>query len=120
MIDSLPFADVILAAAGGAGAVARNTVGELAPSKARSSTWVVNVAGSLLLGAVAAVLAQGGAGVALVLLAAFCGGFTTFSSFALQVLELIRAGRPLHGLMLIVAHVVPCMAAALSGWHWAN
>jgi fluoride exporter len=44
-----------------------------------------------------------------------CGGFTTFSSFNLQTLELIRGGAHLRATVNIVASVVLCIAAVAAG-----
>ena len=56
-------------------------------------TFVVNVSGSLLLGVVA-VLFKDRAGPGFLLLGTgFCGGYTTFSTFSLEVAEAIQKGR---------------------------
>ena len=62
------------------------------------STFLINVSGSLLIGYLAGVWASGGA---LSLrscrwhfwITGLCGGYTTFSTFSWQVLDLIRAGQ---------------------------
>jgi CrcB protein len=72
----------LLVALGAAvGATARYAVGRALPG--RRATLLVNVLGSLLLGAVIARSAPGGSVAALVG-TGFCGAFTTFSSYALQ------------------------------------
>ena len=56
-------------------------------------TFTINVSGSLLLGIVA-VLFRDRAGSGFLLLGTgFCGGYTTFSTFSLEVTEALRAGR---------------------------
>ena len=46
-----------------------------------------------------------------------CGGFTTFSSFSLQTLELARDGRLMYAGANIVLSVVLCLTAVALG-HW--
>ena len=46
-----------------------------------------------------------------------CGGFTTFSAFSLQTLELARDGRLLYAGANIVLSVVLCLTAVALG-HW--
>jgi len=46
-----------------------------------------------------------------------CGGFTTFSAFSLQTLELAREGRFLWAGANIILSVVLCLVAVALG-HW--
>ena len=56
-------------------------------------TLVINVTGSIVLGVVAA-LFKDRAGIGYLLLGTgFCGGYTTFSTFSLEVAESIQKGR---------------------------
>ena len=56
-------------------------------------TFVINVSGSLVLGIVSAAFKdRAGAGF-LLLGTGFCGGYTTFSTFSLEVAEAIQKGR---------------------------
>lgn len=48
-----------------------------------------------------------------------CGGFTTFSSFSLQTLELAREGRLLQAVANVLLSVVLCLAAVTAGHGWA-
>jgi CrcB protein len=45
-----------------------------------------------------------------------CGGFTTFSAFSLQTLELVQSGDVWPAAGYIVASVVFCLAAVWAGW----
>jgi CrcB protein len=45
-----------------------------------------------------------------------CGGFTTFSSFSLQTLDLIRAGAPGRALLNIALSVVLCLGSVTLGY----
>ncbi|MBO0709902.1 MAG: fluoride efflux transporter CrcB [Acetobacteraceae bacterium] len=49
-----------------------------------------------------------------------CGGFTTFSSFSLQTLELARDGRPLQAFANIAISVIVCLAAVTTGHYGAG
>jgi len=85
--------DVIEAVAvglgGSAGAVGRHLVSERV-ERATLDTLLVNVVGSLLLGAVLATPV--GSGVELAIGVGFCGAFTTFSSFAFETVRLAEDG----------------------------
>ena len=45
-----------------------------------------------------------------------CGGFTTFSSFSLQTLDLLRTGAPVRALLNIVLSVTLCLTAVTLGY----
>lgn len=83
-------------------------------------TLAVNVSGCFLIGLLAAGgSASGrpwlGAGARLLLMAGFCGGFTTFSAFSLQTLELFRAGATLAGLQNLALSLGLCLGATWAG-----
>ncbi len=91
----------LLMVGGGAGANARYWLGrwirELQGETAFPwATFAINVSGSVALGFVAALCAnhpdESRKNWALLLGTGFCGGFTTFSAFSLETLELLRAG----------------------------
>ena len=77
-------------------------------------TFVVNVTGSFLLGLFAALAASGSlsaSGVAL-LGTGFCGGFTTYSSFAVQTHDLGDR----RGIAYAAGTVLVALGAAALGW----
>jgi CrcB protein len=76
-------------------------------------TLVVNVAGSFLLGLVAA---AGATGQSLALLGAgFCGGFTTYSAFAVQTHRLEPRRRAAYAVASIGVSLAACaLGAALA------
>jgi len=77
-------------------------------------TFVVNVVGSFLLGLFAALAAAGSlssTGIAL-LGTGFCGGFTTYSSFAVQTHDLGDR----RGIAYAAATVLLALGAATLGW----
>jgi fluoride exporter len=49
------------------------------------------------------------------LMVGFCGGFTTFSSFSLETLNLLKAGQPVHAAAYVIASVLLCMVAVWAG-----
>ena len=114
-------ASLAVAVGGALGSLARYWLGLLVAGGALPwGTIAANVSGSLLIG-----LAAGGIGVGprpalgetarLFLTVGFCGGYTTFSSFSLQTVSLVQAGR--HGLALanVLLSVLSCLAATGAG-----
>lgn len=45
-----------------------------------------------------------------------CGGFTTFSSFSLQTVELVRAGQAGRAGIYVAASVILCLVACAAGF----
>jgi CrcB protein len=84
-------------------------------------TLIINVVGSFIIGFVATLSAPDGriflnSTTRLGIMAGFCGGFTTFSSFSLQTLNLMNDGEWLHAGSNIVSSVVLCMLAVWLGY----
>jgi CrcB protein len=85
-------------------------------------TILVNIIGSLVIGFVATLTGPNGRVVVpndaqAFVMVGLCGGFTTFSAFSLQTLELARDGRLLHAGANILLSVVLCLTAVALG-HW--
>lgn len=78
------------------------------------STLIVNVAGSFIIGAVA-VTAQINEEMKLFLAVGLCGGFTTFSAFSVQTLNLIEAGAWPAAAFNVIGSVVLCLTAVWLG-----
>jgi len=80
-------------------------------------TWVVNVVGSFVLGALAAGLARGT--VAPELMAAlgtgFCGALTTYSTFGYETVRLLETGAYRHAALNVVGSIAAGLAAATLG-----
>jgi fluoride exporter len=84
-------------------------------------TLVVNVAGSLLIGVLAAGIVPGGRWVLPfpareLLIVGVLGGYTTFSAFSLQTFTLLEQGQWLRAGGNVVASVVLCLAAVAAGY----
>ena len=83
-------------------------------------TLAVNVLGCFIIGLFAgATRPDGGLVVAPVvrqaIMIGFLGGFTTFSSFGLQTMDLFSEGEWLYGMLNIALSVVLCLAAVWLG-----
>lgn len=101
---------------GGAGSVGRFALGQWLPPAASGwpwATWWVNVAGCTLAGLLVSALKLLDGGMQqprALLLAGFCGGFTTFSAFAVETWR-IAEQRP----KLAIAYVAASMLLSLAG-----
>jgi len=87
-------------------------------------TIAINVAGSFVIGWFAAATLPGGPSPAshelrLLVMTGLCGGFTTFSAFSLQTLDLVRGGDWTAAASNVLLSVVLCLAAVALG-HWAG
>jgi CrcB protein len=83
--------------------------------QARTGTWfpfgtfAVNLIGCVVFGVVVGLATRPGAiseEARVLMLAGICGGFTTFSSFGFDTVELLRAGRPALAVANVVLQVV--------------
>jgi CrcB protein len=106
---------ILVAAGGAAGSVLRYLV-SLGALRAFGpgfpwGTLAVNVAGSVVIGALAVVLTGPRAGLSPLLVAGFLGGFTTFSTYSLDALRLWQGGQA----GLAGAYVAGTVALALGG-----
>ena len=109
---------LVFATAGGLGAVARHAITGLVIHRFPWSTMIVNVTGSLVLGMAVALVTGDGSGFpeeARRFLFGFCGGFTTFSSFAWQSLDLHREQTLLHAAGYVAFSLVLCLLAYAAG-----
>ncbi|MDD5986360.1 MAG: fluoride efflux transporter CrcB [Eubacteriales bacterium] len=109
----------LVAALGGAcGAAGRYLIG-LIPIQPASGfpvkTFLINIAGAFLIGIIAALAAKNAMHPKLVLFlkVGICGGFTTFSSFALETDQLMRNGHAQTAFCYVIASIVCGVAAVL-------
>ena len=85
-----------------------------------TATLAINVIGSFVIGAFSALSGPGGRivvspDVRLFVMVGICGGYTTFSSFSLQTLNLMRGGDMAMAGVNIVGSVVLCLLAVWLG-----
>jgi fluoride exporter len=88
-----------------------------------AGTLVINVAGSFVIGVIGALAVPEGrmdsssrAFVTQFLMIGVCGGFTTFSSFSLQTLALVRDREWLYAGGNVLLSVALCLIAVWLGW----
>lgn len=86
------------------------------------STIAINVVGSFIIGWFATTTLPTGPSPAshearLLVMTGLCGGFTTFSAFSLQTLDLARSGDWTSAAANVLLSVVLCLAAVALG-HW--
>lgn len=116
MIKSL-----LLVGAGGAlGSIARYAVSLLFVHFAIGSHWatlLVNVVGSFLIGLLLTVLSNG---TYLFAVVGLCGGFTTFSTFSSQALQLFQSGERVTAVAYMALSVVVSILMVLAGMYVAG
>lgn len=112
---SLQFA---FALGGGLGAVFRYLLTTAVTHRFPLSTLLVNVSGCFLLGLGLTALVEAPGPFTAEnrrLFVGFCGGFTTFSSFAYQSFDLHRDHSLFHAVVNILANLGLCLVAFLAG-----
>ncbi len=114
---------LIVMAGGALGTLARYAVSVLAMPISRDLPWgtvIINVTGSLIIGLFSTLtLANGRFPVSdnmrLFVMIGLCGGYTTFSSFSLQTLDLLRSGATVRACINVAASVLLCIGAVAVG-----
>ena len=110
---------VLIFVAGGCGSVLRYLVGLAVPSALFPlATFGVNAVGSFTIGLFSALAARFGwsEGVRLALTVGLCGGFTTFSTFSREALDLVTAGRWCAFSLYVAGSIILGIAAAALGF----
>ena len=111
---------------GGFGSVLRYLIGryfEFAEKDVFSGTFIVNVLGSLLIGIFFGLAERNhtlSPNQTLLLATGFCGGFTTFSTFALENTALIRSGNYLNLFLYISVTVIVGIGAVFLGMYFTK
>ncbi len=80
-------------------------------------TLAVNILGAFAIGLIAALAAKRpdlNPRLILFLKTGICGGFTTFSTFALETVELYHAGNPMQAVLYVLLSVILGIAAVLA------
>ena len=106
-----------VATGGALGSVLRFWLGGIVGDKAGAAVWgtlFVNVAGSFLIG-LAAALGKDHAFTRHFVMAGVMGGFTTFSTFSLQTLDLFRDGSTGLALANIALSIALCLLGVWLG-----
>lgn len=112
-----------IALGGALGSVSRYWIAVWALPVSQSLPWGtigINVAGSFLIGLFGTLTLEGGRHPApewlrLFVMVGICGGFTTFSSFSLQTLDLLRGDAWGRALTNVGLSVLLCLAAVGAG-----
>ena len=112
-----------VAAGGALGSVARFVLGTLVQQRAGAGfpvgTLLVNVTGSLLIGAIMRWATAGSAvspEARLFLVTGICGGYTTFSTFSYETARLLEDGDQSRALLYVVLSVALSLAATFAGF----
>jgi CrcB protein len=84
-------------------------------------TLLINVLGSFIIGLVAGLTAVPvrigmHPDVRVFVMVGVCGGFTTFSAFSLQTLELLQSGEIASALGYMAGSLLFCLIAVWAGW----
>jgi fluoride exporter len=112
---------LVVAAAGGAGAVARalliHHLGLRRYDPLPVGTLVVNASGSLVLGLLTGLALYRGLGPHVLAVAGvgLCGGYTTWSTASWETLHLVHTGHRTEAVVYTLGALVVCIAAAAAG-----
>ncbi len=109
-----------VALGGAVGSVGRVLITVALPAERFAwGTLLVNITGSFLIGWLMGRLggpAGENARLHALLVAGFCGGFTTFSAFSWRVFDHFQKGQPVAALGNVLLSVTLCLLATWVGW----
>jgi CrcB protein len=120
----MTFTNCIIIMIGGAlGTLARYVISVAALPISGRLPWgaiIINITGSMVIGFFGTLTLGNGRypaseAVRLFVMIGLCGGFTTFSSFSLQTLDLLRTGSVTRAAVNVGASVILCIAAVALG-----
>ena len=110
--------NLLLVALGGAvGSVCRYLLSGMNVASWPWGTFTVNILGSLIIGLLVGLVSKGivSPEMKLLLVTGFCGGFTTFSTFANESFSMMKAGDVLQMALYVGASVVIGILAVWAG-----
>ena len=103
------------------GAVCRYLLGLIPVRNAQGfpvTTLIINIVGAFAIGCIVSLAARDSRldpRVLLFLKTGICGGFTTFSTFALETTDLLGAGKPVTAAVYVLLSVILGVAAVYAG-----
>lgn len=103
------------------GSILRYLIGKIPikePFSFPVNTFIINILGAFIIGCIAAVFTKYtslDSRLLLLLKVGFCGGFTTFSTFAFETLGLIESGSWPIAAVYAVSSIILCVLAAFLG-----
>ncbi|MCE2564540.1 CrcB family protein [Komagataeibacter sp. FNDCF1] len=123
MYANLP-PSLLIGLAGAAGTLLRYWIGLATARWSQVLPWgtiMINVTGSFAIAFFGTLTAASGRLPVsetgrLVFMVGLCGGYTTFSSFSLQTLDLLKNGTPARAMLNIGLSVTLCMASVTAGY----
>ena len=119
---------LLIALGGAIGTLARYGVSTFATPYSQALPWgtiFINISGSFVIGAFGTLTLASGRfpvpeAARLFVMVGLCGGYTTFSAFSLQTLDLLRAGSGAKALFNVVFSVIACILAVGAGYWIAS
>lgn len=112
---------IVVGIGGFIGAVCRYLIGLIPLKEAYTfpiKTFIINIIGSFIIGIIAALALKNSSlnpKAVLFLKVGFCGGFTTFSSFALETSNLMENGNIHIALLYVILSIVVGVIAVFAG-----
>jgi len=110
---------------GGLGAIARYSISKIIPTGTNGfpfGTWVANIISCIILGFLLSKLLEKELSTTyqLLLITGFCGGFSTFSTFSAETLQLLQNGQSHIAISYVAASILVCLLAVWIGLKLGN